>query len=206
MIGIQIKGLKETTKFLNGTPRQMAVASTRAIRSTLAWTKTRIKRDGAKALKAPQKAITSRILTQKIRNGATSGKLWAGTWNISPFAVGVPQQIGGRTSKGKAARSRLGGVGVGRSRFYRGAFLGNVYGGKPSIWIRKSSRHYTPSMYGGKPGRTVSGRFPVTKATIRIDDLMTQVFDRDEGPIRAEFHKRLQKEINYAVNVEGWRK
>ncbi len=206
-IKVDIRGVQETSAYLAGTKRQIDLATTRAIRSTLKWCRVRIKKDGAAALKVKQKALTRRIRTSNIKNGDQSGTLWAGTWNLSPYVVGTPRQIGAKSVGGKKARSLLGGVGLGRDRFYRGAFLGKIYGGRENIWIRLSSGHFNPLLFPGgmKYGSSKfqGGRFPVVKASIATDEVMALVFDRDADEIREQFHKRLRKEVNYAVNFEG---
>lgn len=208
-VSVDIKGIKATTDYLKGTDRQIALATTRAIRSTLKWCKTRIKKDISSALKIQQNKIDHRLRTSNIKNGDTRCVLWAGTWNLSPYVKGKPRQIGAKSIGGKKARSRFGGVALGPSRFYRGAFLGRIFGSKENIWIRVSSRYFHPDLYPSKKYRPgdrglaeFHGRLPVVKASIVTGEIMERVFDRDADAIRAEFDKRLRKEVNFAVNIE----
>jgi hypothetical protein len=212
-IKIDIKGIKETTDYLKGTDRQISLATTRAIRKTLVWVKSQVKKDIAAKLKVTQKSITSRIRTSVIKNGETSGALWGGMWSLSPYALGTPRQIGGNPAGigSRRKRSTLGGVSLGSSRFYRGAFIKNIYGDGPNIWIRKNSKHFNPELFpgrhwgqydGGYVLKKLRGRFPVVKAQIVLEDTMREVFDRADSDIRAEFDKKLRGEINYAVNIE----
>jgi hypothetical protein len=187
-------------QFLGSTARRITIAQSRAIRGTLAVVKTRIKRAGAKALSVPQKSLTPRLITSRIKNGDTSGKLWAGTWMLSPYAVGKP------------AQGKSGVTGV-RGRRYRGAFIGRVYPqqlDKDQVWIRIKSRHFDPKLYPGQARRSSGSvpaelrhRFPLAKAAIEVEPTMSVVFQRDESEIRAEFNKRLRREINFALNLEG---
>lgn len=196
-ITVKMDGLAEFQAEIEAWPREAGIATTRAIRGTLKWLQTRTKKEGAVELKVPQKALTRRLVTSRLRNGETSGKLWAGTWNISPFAVGKPSQ-------GKTGVTGIPG------RRYKGAFLGSVYGGRDSIWMRSGSKHFDPLLF---PGRKSGGgprsvptqlrhRFPVAKASIIIDETMAAVFDRDEAAIQAEFNKQLLKELNFELRVK----
>jgi hypothetical protein len=216
-VNIDIKGIKETTDYLRATERQISLATTRAIRKTLKWVKTSVKKDIAAKLKVTQKSITSRIKTSDIKNGETSGTLWGGMWRLSPYALGTPRQIGGNTAGfgSKRKRSTLGGVSVGSSRFYRGAFIKNIYGDGSDIWIRKNSKHFNPELFpgrhwgqydGGYVLKKLRGRFPVVRAQIVMEDTMREVFDRADSDIRAEFNKKLRGELNFAVNVERVKK
>jgi hypothetical protein len=156
-----------------------------------------VKRDAAKDLKVPQKAITSRLYTSKITNRDAEGKLWAGTWDISPFKIKAPRQ----TKRG---------VGSIAGRKYTGAWIGAVYGKPESIWIRKRSKYYTPDLYPQKRKKGTGSvpdelkhRFPVVKAAIPIEDIMEKVFDRDDKDIRKRFEDRLQAQINFALRLEA---
>jgi hypothetical protein len=119
---------------------------------------------------------------------------------LSPYAVGKP------------AQGKSGVTGV-RGRSYRGAFIGRVFPqqlDKDQIWMRVKSRHFDPKLYPGK-ARKSSGslpaslrhRFPLAKAAIEVEPTMAVVFQRDESEILAEFDKRLRREINFALNLEG---
>jgi hypothetical protein len=197
-VNVKITGVSALQASLGNTARRVGIAQSRAIRDTLSWTRTRVRRDAAKQLKVPQRALQSRLLTSTVRNGDTTGKLWAGTWMISPFAVGKPRQ-------GKSG----GVVGV-PGRRYVGSFLFNVYGGLHNIWIRLRSKHYTKELYPGS-GRRSSGsvpehlrhRFPVVKAAIEVEPTMAGVFDRDEVEIRHHFDKRLKHHVTRALDSGG---
>ena len=57
---------------------------------------------------------------------------------------------------------------------------------------------------GGQPvPASLRHRFPLAKAAIEVEPTMAVVFQRDESEIRAEFNKRLRREINFALNIEG---
>jgi hypothetical protein len=196
-ITVRIDGLKEFQAEMAAWPRETHIATSRAIRKTLKWVNTRIKRDAAKDLKVPQKALTGRLKISTVRNGETSGKLWAGTWNISPFNIGNPVQ-------------GLSGVTGIRGRRYRGAFLAKIYTVRQNIWIRLHSKHYDPLLYPARSLRRIKkelpaelrGRFPVVKVSIPIEPTMQSVFDRDEEEIQNEFYKKLTHELNYELRVK----
>lgn len=190
-IDANIKGIPEVRKYLLVSGQQVAVARTRAIRETLKSVRTKIKKEAAKVLKVPQKALTPRMFISKIKNGDAKGKLWAGTWWISPYVIGKPRQ------------SKTGVTGV-RGRRYRGAFLKKIYGEQENIWIRQGSKHFDIRLYPAGKRKPVSNkRFPVVKAAIPIEEAMGKTFDRNENEIRQDFYKKLRREINYALKIEG---
>lgn len=197
-IEANIKGIPGVRKYLLVSGQQVAVARTRAIRETLKSVRTKIKKEAAKVLKVPQKALTPRMFISKLKNGEAKGKLWAGTWYISPYAIGKPSQ------------GKTGVTGV-RGRRYRGAFLKKIYGGQENIWIRRSSKRFDANLYPGRRGKAGSnslpaglrGRFPVVKAAIPIEEAMGKTFDRNENEIRQDFYRKLRREINYALHIEG---
>lgn len=196
-IDVKVTGILQVRKFLGNTDRQVIIAQSRAIRGTLSAIRTLIRRDAAKSLGVAQKHLQKRLLTSTVKNGDTSGYLWAGTWQLSPYAIGKPSQ----RPKGV--------IGVPR-RSYVGAFTKSIFGPMENIWIRKASKHYRPELYPGGGRRSsgsvpqqLRGRFPIIRAMVEVEPTMEQVFDRDAAVIRAEFDKRLRKEINFALNIEG---
>lgn len=199
-VSVNIRGIDGVINGLGVFGREATVARARAIRSTLKWVRTRVRRDAAKQLKVPQKVLNKRLVTSKVKNTDASGKLWAGTWDISPFALGSP-----------ASNIRTRVIQVGNRR-YKGAFVKPIFTSEPNIWMRKRSKNYDANLY--PPSRTGGGnsipaelrhKFPVVKAAIRVDDTMAAVFQRDADEIREQFSKNLRKEINYALNIEGRR-
>lgn len=200
-VAIDIRGIDGVTRNLGLYGKAVTTARARAIRDTLRTVRASVRRDAAAALKVPQRVLQSRLVTSKVSNTDDSGKLWAGTWDISPFAIGAPRS---------SIRSRVIQVG---SRKYVGAFMKPIFSSEPNIWIRKNSKNYRADLY--PPARNGSGgsslpaelrhKFPVVKASIRIDETMARVFERDEERIREVFAKNLRRQINYALNIEGRR-
>jgi hypothetical protein len=178
----------------------MRTATARAIRDTQRFARTLVKRDIAKNLGVPQKAINKRLVTPKISNRDIEGKVWAGTWDISPFALGTPSQ------------SEQGVRGIPK-RNYKGAFLARVFSqelGVGNIWIRLKSRHFDPKLYpydkrknrGSVPDE-LKHRFPVVKASIPAEEAMTKAFDQDEEQIRQRFLDRLSHQADYILKKGG---
>jgi hypothetical protein len=120
---------------------------------------------------------------------------------LSPFA------LGNVSSSRKTRVLQVAG------RRYPGAFFGNVYPQvleKNNIWIRKASKHFDAKLYPGKSRKSRGSipekykhRFPVVRAAIEVFPTMEVVFQRDENDIRDTFDKRLRREINFALNIEG---
>jgi hypothetical protein len=197
-VSVSIKNVSKVTASLRATPLQLQKATARAIRGTLSSIRTEIKRAAAKELKVPQKVLTPRLLTSTVRNTDTSGKLWAGTWMISPFALGRPSSN---------IKSRV--LKVGR-RSYIGAFMKPIFTAEQNIWIRLNSRHYRPDLYP-RLGKSGSGavpanlrhKFPVVRAMIEVEPTMAKAFLGDAEKMRMMFYKRLDREINFAVKLEG---
>ena len=163
----------------------------------------------ATKLGIPQKSVADRFYLSPVRKGDMEAKVWIGGWSLDPYSVGNPRQIGTRTYRGKKARSMLGGVSIGRGRFYRGAFIGNVYGGRNRVWIRLHSKHYSPDLYptNKRPGdRGMAGRgnrFPVIRAAIPIDAEIERIYSRNNSVAEDEFKKKFAQELNYEINVKG---
>lgn len=198
-IGLDTRQLDEIAKKLAGTEEQICSARTRALRKTAMHVRTLVKKAVASRERIPQKAIASRFIIPRMPKGADEITVWMGTWNVSPFAIGQPTQ------------TRLG-VRAGR-RSYRGAFLKKIYTGTEKVWIRLRSPHYSPDLYPTQkqhhagyrgnlaPGQT--GRFPVVKAAIPIDQTVNDVVDKNADAIQAEFLKKFEQELNYEVFFKG---
>lgn len=192
-VNVHVRGVASVSRWLSLLPADMRIAQARAIRDTLRHAKTLIKRDAAKELRVPQKALKNRIITEKISNKDTEGRLWGGVWDINPMVFG------------RATQGKSGVIGI-PGRRYVGAFLGAVYGGVDSIWIRKRSKHFDPKLYPTKRRKSLGdvpaslgNRFPVVKAGIDIEAGMERVFDRDEKPIANHFKKRLEAQVKYQL-------
>lgn len=177
-------------------PRQLEFARARTLRKTGSFVRKQIRREAAKALKIPQKAISDRFFLSRVRPRDDEISLYIGTWNVDPRSLGTPVQTAA-------------GVEIGRRR-YRGAFFAAVFSGTEKVWIRKASKYYSAALYptrkrssprtGSMPAE-LRNRFPVIRAAVPIDSVMAKVIDRDEAEISARFRKVLQREINYEVNV-----
>jgi len=198
MVDIQIdqSALKEVIQRFQSTPEQMEMARASALRKMRTRIETPIKREAAKALRIPQKALKPRFYSSKVKRGDDELKVWIGTQPMSPF------QIGNVRPYGKPGKT--GGVKAGR-RTYRGAFLASIYAGRQKVWIRLSSKHYQPDLYptskGGSSSR--SERFPVIRAAVVIDEVMEQVVERDGNEILSQFERVFLQELNYYTNVRG---
>jgi len=140
-----------------------------------------------------------------VSGGATSGKLWFGLNAIESSRIGRARQSGS-------------GVSV-AGRRYQGAFLKQVYGNKPDIWIRTASKHFNADDY---PDSTVSGgggassgwvaengnRFPLAKAKVSLeqarphfDTWVKRANARLLEILRQEFNFELQKYLKGTANV-----
>jgi hypothetical protein len=92
-------------------------------------------------------------------------------------------------------------------RRYQGAFLKQVYGNKPDIWIRTASKHFnsddypdtTASARGGASSGWVAengSRFPLAKAKVSLEHARPH-FDVWVNRAHARLLEILQQELNF---------
>lgn len=204
MVDVQVDqaAIKEVIRMFGSTPAQVALARASALRKMRKRVETRVKRAAAKELRMPQKAIGDRFFSEKIKKGDDVLKVWIGTHPVSPFRLGSVRPYG--------VAGKSGGVKAGR-RTYRGAFLASIYTGGQKVWIRVSSKFFSPELYPTKHragdrgladigGR---GRFPVVRAAVPIDAVMEAVVERDGEDILREYESIFVQELNYYTNVRG---
>jgi hypothetical protein len=177
------------------TEQQALAARTRALRKTGQRARNIVKRALSAQLKVPQKHLSSRFFLSSVSAGDVSVTLWIGSYNVEPHNIFSPVQ-------------QKSGVKAG-SIFYQGAFYGDVYGPAKKIWIRKRSKFYDPELYpggrsgsGGVPPR-LAGRYPVVKASIKVEAAAEYILEQNKERIEQEFVKILGQELNYEVNVRG---
>lgn len=182
---------------MGATDLQLENARISALRKMRKTIKSMVLRQVAAEHRIPQKALEGRIFFSSLDGGEEELQTWIGTWNISPFAIGIPRQ----DQKG---------VRVGR-RSYPGAFLASIYGSSDKVWIRFHSEHYDPGLYPTdyRPGdRGVGGnrgRFPVVRASIPVDGTVKRVMEQNGDYLGRQFEKTFIRELNYQVNVKGSR-
>lgn len=195
--------IREVIRRFGSTPNQVALARASALRKMRKRVETKIKREAAKELRMPQKALESRFFSNTIRKGDDVLKIWIGTNPVSPFSIGSVRVYG--------TPGKTGGVKAGK-RTYRGAFLASIYTGREKVWIRLHSKHYSPELYptlhrSGDRGLTdesgLRGRFPVVRAAVLIDEVMEKIVDRDGEDILADFNQVFTQELNYYTNIRG---
>jgi hypothetical protein len=204
MIDVQVDqaAMERAIQMFGSTANQVELARASALRKMRRRVETAIKREAAKDLRIPQKALGGRFFSNTIKKGDDVLKVWIGTQPLSPFDVGAVRLYG--------VPGKTGGVKAGR-RTYRGAFLASIYTGREKVWIRLHSRHYSPELYPTKrrPGDRglgdagLRGRFPVVRAAVPIDEVLERVVERDGEDILADFVKVFTQELNYYTNVRG---
>jgi hypothetical protein len=206
MISIQSStaDLNAFQDFAKLVPKAAAAAQRRAINKTLGWLRTHIARAVSRQERIAVAAVRQRLRSYPVTGGATSGKLWFGLNAIESSRIG---------------RARQSGTGVSvAGRRYQGAFLKQVYGNKPDIWIRTASKHFNANDY---PDSTVSSggvssgwvaengnRFPLAKAKVSLeqarphfDSWVKRADARLLEILRQEFNFELQKYLKGAANV-----
>ena len=207
MISIQAStaDLQAFENFASLVPKAAAAAQRRAINKTLGWLRTHIARAVSRQERIAVAAVRQRLRAYPVTGGATSGKLWFGLNAIESSRIGRPRQSGR-------------GVSV-AGRRYQGAFLKQVYGNKPDIWIRTASKHFNADDY---PDSTVSGaagassgwvaengnRFPLAKAKVSLeqarphfDEWIKKANSRLLEILQQEFNFELQKYLKGSANV-----
>lgn len=207
MISIQAStaDLQDFENFASLVPKAAAAAQRRAINKTLGWLRTHIARAVSRQERIAVAAVRQRLRAYPVSGGATSGKLWFGLNAIESSRIGRARQSGR-------------GVSV-AGRRYQGAFLKQVYGNKPDIWIRTASKHFNADDY---PDSTVSGaagassgwvaengnRFPLAKAKVSLeqarphfDEWIKRANSRLLEILKQEFNFELQKYLKGTANV-----
>ncbi|WP_338585713.1 hypothetical protein [Pseudomonas sp. MAG733B] len=207
MISIQAStaDLQAFENFASLVPKAAASAQRRAINKTLGWLRTHIARAVSRQERIAVAAVRQRLRAYPVSGGATSGKLWFGLNAIESSRIGRARQSGR-------------GVSV-AGRRYQGAFLKQVYGNKPDIWIRTASKHFNADDY---PDSTVSGaaeassgwvaengnRFPLAKAKVSLeqarphfDEWIKKANSRLLEILKQEFNFELQKYLKGTANA-----
>ncbi|MBU1567438.1 MAG: hypothetical protein KJ630_17665 [Proteobacteria bacterium] len=185
----------------HATDMQIEAARMSTLRKMRRLVEARVKRYAAKELRIPQRGIEHRFFAETLKPGDEELRLWIGTWNISPFSIGTPTAYG--------VPGKTGGVRVGRSRNYPGAFMARIYTARDKVWIRLGSKHYSDELYPtryrpGDRGLTgLRGRFPVVRAAVPIDYTIKAVLEKHESEFSGEFSKIFARELNYFVNIKG---
>jgi hypothetical protein len=197
MISIQsssadLQAFQELAKVV---PKAAAAAHRRAINKTLGWLRTHIARAVSRQERIAVAAVRQRLRSYPVTGGAISGKLWFGLNAIESSRIGRARQTGS-------------GVSV-AGRRYQGAFLKQVYGNKPDIWIRTASKHFNPDDY---PDSTVSvrggassgwiaendSRFPLAKAKVSLEQARPH-FDSWVRKADERLLEILQQELNFEL-------
>lgn len=174
-------------------PKAAAAAQRRAINKTLGWLRTHIARAVGRQERIAVAAVRQRLRSYPVAGRAASGKLWFGLNAIESSRIGRARQNGG-------------GVSV-AGRRYQGAFLKQVYGNKPDIWIRTASKHFnsddypdtTASARGGASSGWVAengSRFPLAKAKVSLEHARPH-FDAWVNRAHARLLEILQQELNF---------
>jgi hypothetical protein len=172
-VNIQIDFAKElqlASALIQGTPKQLALAGQRAIKKTMRWVKSRMARELAQSLAVSQKALAPRFYL------STDGVGLDATTILWMGVNALPAEMLGH------ARQTKSGVTVGK-RKYAGAFYRKVYGDKSRVWRRVGA-----------------SRFPVKAEVVEISEQATEVFNRFQLRVPAEFQRLLKQELNYVVN------
>jgi len=181
--------------FAKVVPKAAAAAHRRAINKTLGWLRTHIARAVSRQERIAVAAVRQRLRSYPVTGGAMSGKLWFGLNAIESSRIGRARQI----------RS---GVSV-AGRRYQGAFLKQVYGNKPDIWIRTASKHFDADDY---PDSTVSSghgpssgwvaengnRFPLAKAKVSLEHARPH-FESWVRKADERLLQILQQELNFEL-------
>jgi len=173
-------------------PKAAVAAQRRAINKTLGWLRTHIARAVGKQERIAIGAVRQRLRAYPVSGGTLRGKLWFGVNAIEASRIG-------------RARQTRAGVSV-AGRRYQGAFLKQVYGNSPDIWIRTSSKHFNSTDYPeSSQGRRRSGfveesdnRFPLAKAKVSLDQVRPH-FDSWIKRADERLLEILKQELNFEL-------
>lgn len=164
--------------FAHLTPRNVGLAAQRAANRTRDWLLTQMSRELAQRAALPVNGLRGRFRRGRKKalqqDGAGYAILWIGLNAIEAQRAGVLRQ----TKKGTRA---------GRHFFDR-AFVARIYNGTEKVWRRKNF---------GKG----SGRWPVVKMTIPIDEIMEEILPQYQAAAERMFSQRLEHEIKYLIGL-----
>jgi hypothetical protein len=199
-IDIDNSAIDQIISMTKATAEQIEKARLSAMRKLGKRIETIVKRKAAKELRIPQKSIENRFFAESLKPGDETLKIWVGTWDLSPFALGAPSVYG--------LPGKSGGVKAG-NRTYPGAFMAKIYTSRDHVWIRVHSPHYSADLYptryrpGDRGLGELAGRFPVVRAAVPIDDTIRSVVGDMEKDFSADFEKTFFGELNYFANIRG---
>lgn len=200
-LDIDNSAMRDMIAAVGATPQQARAAVKRALRRLQKHIMTGSKRAVAQKLGVPIKRLSKRYWSSTAdENGC---EIWAGTWAIDAMSFG-------------RARQTATGVRVGRLPEFRGAFIGTPWPSRNSygVFIRKSSRHYTPDLYPmqrrsgnrfGNSGADRGGRFPVVRVRVPIEDAVIGSFRGKEPEYEQFFLRQLEHELAYQTSIKGGR-
>lgn len=175
------------------TEKQVNRAAVRALKKVAGNIGVQVKKDVAQAAQIPQKALGNRVYAEPVQ-GEPVLRIWFGAYSVPISALGEPKE-------GKAA------VRVGKRRFAR-AFVATMLSGHRAVFMRYSSRYWTPEIYRGKGGgpNVHAGRLPIYEPRpVPIADEMERSIARRGAAAFELFQRRFAEELNYEVNVRGLR-
>jgi hypothetical protein len=204
-VSVQLNVASEITRvtaLMQSTPEQITKAANRAIKKTVRWLQSRVAREISQSLNLSQKAFKHRLTTSSSGSGINQVHIvWLGVAPLAAEAAGKPRQTRAGVTVGK--------------RKYQGAFYRDVYGDGASVWIRKRRAAdlglNLPSWSGKSTARRStwlddsqnSGRFPVMRVAIDIEEVASEIFRRYQRRINERFGQVLAQELNFVLNHEG---
>lgn len=188
--------IRNATAVIQSTPKQVHLATSRAIKKTMKWLSVRVARELSQKLGIPQKNLKARFSLKTVGKGANQAHiLWMG---VAPMSA---------DSAGKARQTKKG-VTVGK-RVFEGAFLRSVYNPEKNVWIRAQrnlDKNYTTlgkTRAGARSTKPeLSGRFPLQRISVEIEPAAALAFKRLERRALDRFNTLIAQELNYAVNHE----
>ncbi|WP_299071975.1 hypothetical protein AB6C63_023270 (plasmid) [Vibrio cyclitrophicus] len=192
------QAIRNATAVIQATPKQMEVASERAIRKTIRWLSGRVARELSQQLGIPQKNLKPRLVVRSVGKGMDKAHiLWMGVATMSADLAG------------KARQTRKG-VTVGKRKF-EGAFLRSVYNPEENVWIRARRNREQGYMTLSRtrkanhrsPSPELAGRFPIQRIGVEIESVATEAFRRLDRRALDRFKTLIEQELNYAVNHES---
>lgn len=181
---------RKLEQFRQAAPKEAADAQRRAINKTLRWLRTHMSRAISRRDRIAVTAVRQRLSAYAIRPGGKQGKLWLGLDPLEASRLGKVRQ----TATGVSVAGRR----------FRGAFYQKVYGGKPDVWIRTHSKHFSTSAYPGVAmggpaiDEGMAGRFPVAKVKVSIEDVREE-FEQWVDRAAERLAVVLQQEMRYAM-------
>lgn len=181
--------------------KKIQTAIGRSLRKVTRWVATQTARGLSKELDIAVKGLKNRIQFSLDKTKEGKASIWVGLDDIHANSIGKVRQ----TKSGVSVRGH----------HFKGAFVGNVYGGKSFItaFRRESSKHASEhdevrnyqygKNYSNPEEHALWPRYPLNKVGVKVEYEGEAFLEKQERLIGQRFNIILQQELNYEFHVKN---